>query len=104
MLFLLCLPISAFICLSFVNRYPIDMTFTLDNVKKLMHSGIRIYLINSMAMPRMIPQPEGQSFIEGTAIVSLMNLMLNLLEKAIAFSVKRWVQKQDGAVIDSSQS
>ena len=49
-LFLLCLPIIAFICLSFVKQYPIDMSFTLDNVKKLMAGGIGMYLINSLAI------------------------------------------------------
>lgn len=49
-LFLLCLPILAFICLSFVKQYPIDMSFTLDNVSKLMSNGIGMYLINSLAI------------------------------------------------------
>lgn len=49
-LFLLCLPIIAFICLSFVKQYPIDMSFTLDNVKKLLSGGIGMYFINSMAI------------------------------------------------------
>ncbi len=49
-LFLLCLPIIAFICLSFVKQYPIDMSFTFDNVKKLMSNGIGMYLVNSLAM------------------------------------------------------
>ena len=43
----------------------------------------------------MIPQLESQSFIEGTAMVSLMILTLNLTEKGIAFFVKRAVQKED---------
>ncbi len=49
-LFLLCLPIIAFICLSFVKQYPVDMSFTLDNVKKLMSNGIGMYLVNSLAI------------------------------------------------------
>lgn len=49
-LFLLCLPIVAFICLSFVKQYPIDMSFTLDNVKKLLSNGIGMYFVNSMAV------------------------------------------------------
>jgi iron(III) transport system permease protein len=39
----------------------------------------------------MIPQLESQSFIEGTAVVSLMILGLNLLVKGIAFFVKRYI-------------
>lgn len=55
------------------------------------------FLMNFRTMPLalMIPQLESQSFIEGTAMVSLMILMLNLGEKAIAYFVKRAVQKED---------
>lgn len=49
-LFLLCLPILAFIMLSFVKQYPVDMSFTLDNVKKLLSGGIGLYLRNSLAI------------------------------------------------------
>ena len=52
-LFLLCLPILAFIMLSFVKQYPIDMSFTLANVKKLLANGIGIYLLNSLAIALM---------------------------------------------------
>ena len=52
-LFLLCLPILAFITLSFVKQYPIDMSFTLQNVKKLLAGGIGVYLRNSMAVALM---------------------------------------------------
>lgn len=48
-LVLLCLPIIAFICLSFVKQYPIDMRFSLESVKKLMGSGLWMYFVNSMA-------------------------------------------------------
>ena len=49
------------------------------------------FLINFRTMPLslMIPQLESQSFIEGTALVSLLILMLNLVEKGIAFFAKR---------------
>ena len=50
LLLLLCLPIVAFLCLSFVRQYPIDMTFTLDNVKKLISGGLGMYFVNSMAI------------------------------------------------------
>ena len=49
-LFIMCLPIAAFACLSFVKQYPIDMTFTLDNVKKLISGGIGMYFVNSIAV------------------------------------------------------
>ena len=49
-LFLLCLPILAFICLSFVKQYPVDMSFTLGNITRLLDNGIGNYLINSLAI------------------------------------------------------
>lgn len=49
-LFLLCLPIVAFICLSFVKQYPIDMSFSLETVEKLLRTGLGMYFINSMAI------------------------------------------------------
>ncbi len=49
-LFLLCLPIIAFVCLSFIKQYPIDMSFALDNISRLLSNGIGIYLINSIAI------------------------------------------------------
>ncbi|HJJ42345.1 MAG TPA: ABC transporter permease subunit [Methanocorpusculum sp.] len=52
-LFLLCLPIFAFICLSFVKQYPIDMSFSLYNIEKLLDSGIGMYIINSVAVALM---------------------------------------------------
>lgn len=55
------------------------------------------FLMNFRTMPLalMIPQLESQSFIEGTALVSLMILLINLTEKGIAFFVKRAVQRED---------
>lgn len=55
------------------------------------------FLVNFRTMPLslLIPQLESQSFLEGTALVSLMILMINLTEKGIAFFVKRAVQKED---------
>lgn len=52
-LFLVCLPILAFVCLSFVKQYPIDLRFTFDNIKKLASGGIGIYLVNSIAIALM---------------------------------------------------
>lgn len=55
------------------------------------------FLVNFRTMPLslLIPQLESQSFIEGTALVSLMILLINLTEKGIAFFVKRAVQQED---------
>lgn len=55
------------------------------------------FLVNFRTMPLslLIPQLESQSFIEGTALVSLMILLINLTEKGIAFYVKRVVQRED---------
>ena len=52
-LVLLCLPVAAFILLSFVKQYPIDMRFTLDNVKKLLSGGVGMYFLNSLAVALM---------------------------------------------------
>ncbi len=49
-LFLLCLPIAAFICLSFVRQYPIDMSFSLDPIRKLLENNIGVYFVNAMAV------------------------------------------------------
>ncbi len=49
-LVLLCLPIVTFICLSFVKRYPIDMSFSVEHIKKLLSNNIGMYFINSMAV------------------------------------------------------
>ena len=46
----LCLPIAAFALLSFVKQYPIDMSFSLDTIRKLMTTGIGMYLVNSLAV------------------------------------------------------
>ena len=46
----LCLPIAAFVLLSFVAKYPIDMSFSLDTVKTLLTGGIGMYLVNSLAI------------------------------------------------------
>ena len=46
----LCMPIVAFVLLSFVKQYPIDMSFSLDNVRKLLSGGMGMYFVNSMAV------------------------------------------------------
>lgn len=50
---LLCLPIIAFVCLSFVKQYPTDMSFTFDNIHRLISNGIGTYLMNSIAIALM---------------------------------------------------
>ena len=53
------------------------------------------FLVNFRTMPLalLIPQLESQSFIEGTALVSLLILVINLIGKAIVFFVKRSISK-----------
>jgi iron(III) transport system permease protein len=48
--FIMCLPIIGFVCLSFVKQYPIDMSFTFDNIKRLISNGIGMYFVNSIAI------------------------------------------------------
>ena len=47
-LVLISLPIVTFIILSFVKQYPIDFSFTLDNITESMDLGIGGYLLNSL--------------------------------------------------------
>ena len=49
-IFLLCLPIFAFAFLSFVKKYPVDMSFSLDTVERLMSSGLWEFFVNSVAV------------------------------------------------------
>ena len=49
-LLLLCLPILAFVYLSFVRQYPVDMSFSFNNLKKLLSGGIWMYVVNSIAV------------------------------------------------------
>ncbi|MFQ7551902.1 MAG: hypothetical protein ACLRMZ_18380 [Blautia marasmi] len=46
-LVLISLPIVTFIILSFVKQYPIDFSFTFDNITESMDLGIGGYLLNS---------------------------------------------------------
>lgn len=54
------------------------------------------FLVTFLTMPLslLIPQLESQSFIEGTALVSLMILVINIIEKAIAFAIKKSIDKK----------
>lgn len=47
---LLCLPIASFTRLGFVKLYPIDMSFSFDQVQKLLTNNLRLYFVNSMAI------------------------------------------------------
>lgn len=49
-LFLLCLPIIAFVCLGFVKQYPLDLSLSTEHLKKLFSNGVGNYLINSVAV------------------------------------------------------
>ena len=55
------------------------------------------FLTNFRTLPLslLIPQLESQSFVEGTAFVALLILVINLTEKGIAFFVKRAILKKD---------
>lgn len=52
-LLLVCMPVVAFICLSFVKQYPIDWSFSADTARKLLTGGIGMYFVNSMAVAMM---------------------------------------------------
>lgn len=45
---LISLPVITFIILSFVKQYPIDMSFTFDNIRNAIGLGIGGYLLNSL--------------------------------------------------------
>lgn len=49
-IFIISLPILAFIYLSFVKQYPIDMSFSLDNIKQAFHLGLGMYTKNSIGI------------------------------------------------------
>lgn len=44
------LPIISFIILSFVSKFPIDMTLTLDNLKRAIQQDVLRYLYNSISI------------------------------------------------------
>ena len=47
-LILISLPILTFVVLSFVKQYPVDLSFTLENIKEAFELGIGRYLLNSL--------------------------------------------------------
>lgn len=44
------LPIIAFIYLTFVNKYPIDLSLTLAHIKEAWQLGVDMYLVNSLCI------------------------------------------------------
>lgn len=66
LLIILCvfLPIGSFAILGFVNKYPIDMTFSFKNVNQAVHMGAMRYLRNSLIIAVVV------SFL-GTALAVL---------------------------------
>lgn len=49
-IFLISLPVLAFVYLSFVTHYPIDLSLSLVNVSKAFDLGVGTYLLNSLAI------------------------------------------------------
>lgn len=45
-----CLPVFAFALLSFVKKYPVDMSFSLENIRKTLQSGAGLYLRNALTI------------------------------------------------------
>lgn len=88
MLFAVYIPCTRATIVEMYSYYFVNSMITISAVS---------FLINFRTMPLslLIPQLESQSFIEGTALVSLMILLLNLTEKGIAFFVKRAIVKED---------
>ena len=58
----ICLPIAAFAFLSVVRQYPIDLSFSLENIREAFELGVGRYLENSLAMAL------GTSFV-GVAVI-----------------------------------
>lgn len=52
-----------------------------------------LYNFRTMPLSLLIPQLEAQSFVEGTALVSLVILLVNLMEKAMVYLVRRKMAK-----------
>lgn len=90
-LFLLCLPIVAFIALSFVKKYPVDMSFSLESLKKLFENNIGTYFVNSMAIALMTAlvgtaityfaayitaRSEKSVFVKATHFISMLSLAI----------------------------
>lgn len=46
----ICMPIVAFIYLTFVNKYPIDLSLSFAHIQEAMKLGVDMYLINSLCI------------------------------------------------------
>lgn len=44
------LPIASFVLVAFVRKYPIDLSFTLDNIGRSLSMGMGSYLVNSLVI------------------------------------------------------
>lgn len=82
------LPCTRATIVEMYSYYFVNAMITISAVSFLMN-------FRTMPLALMIPQLESQSFLEGTALVSLLILLINLTEKGIAFFVKRAVQRED---------
>ncbi|MDR2758271.1 MAG: ABC transporter permease subunit [Spirochaetaceae bacterium] len=47
---IIALPLAIFIVLTFVNKYPVDLSFTLTNINRTLNMNAGKYLINSLAV------------------------------------------------------
>lgn len=90
-IFLLCLPIIAFVLLSFVKQYPIDMSFSLETAKKLLSSGIGQYFINSVAIALL-------TSLVGTCLSYFSAYVTSRSQKAISNGVLHFISMLSLAV------
>lgn len=58
------LPIASFAALAFMNRYPIDMSFSLKNIEQAVHAGAAKYLKNSLFIAAVVS-------VLGTAVATV---------------------------------
>ena len=82
MLFDVYIPSTKSTILEMYSYFFVNAMITISAVSFLMN-------FRTMPLALMIPQLESQSFIEGTALVSLLILVINLAEKGIVFLAKR---------------
>ena len=82
--FLISLPILAFAYLSIVKQFPIDMSFSFDNIKKALDLGVIFYLKNSLAVA-LVTSLIGSFLIYFTAYITarspktITNLTIHLI-------------------------
>lgn len=74
---LISLPIIAFLFLSVVKQYPIDLSFSLDNIKSAFDLGVGMYLKNSLAIALMT------SFV-GTAVTYFIAYLTSRTAKGLS--------------------